>query len=428
MVGPLQWGVGGAALATVVSQAVSVLLCLEFVRRRIPALHMRRADWRVSRADLGEHLRLGLPMGFQASIIAIGTLSVQVALNELGAESVAAYTAASRVDGLAVALLQSLGLAVSMFAAQNHGGGRPDRIRRGVVQATWMSVAAALVLGGLLIAFGRHLVHLFIEDGSDAVFDMAGQMLAINGATYWILGILFVLRGALQGLGHTVIPTITGVIELVMRVAAAVVLGSLIGFAGVAMSNPLAWLGAVVVLVPAYVVAHRELARMRVTPLAPTPTTPIAVIGPTDGSMVVDAVVTRPIPLPARARSPGRCRSCRADVVRSLARQGAPGRSAASFQPTWPAITRDRPYGPGAGCRRGGALPRARQRGRRAPPTPCWSRANTSTTDAPTTSRRITVSPHVAKRERISIDTATPVRTDPATAPATGPASARPAR
>jgi len=318
MVGPLSWGVGGAALATAVSQAVSVLLCLEFVRRRIPALHMRRADWRVSRADLGEHLRLGLPMGFQASIIAIGTLSVQVALNELGAESVAAYTAASRVDGLAVALLQSLGLAVSMFAAQNHGGGRPDRIRRGVVQATWMSVAAALVLGGLLIAFGRHLVHLFIEDGSDAVFDMAGQMLAINGATYWILGILFVLRGALQGLGHTVIPTITGVIELVMRVAAAVVLGSLIGFAGVAMSNPLAWLGAVVVLVPAYVVAHRELARMRVTPLAPTPTTPIAVIGPTDGSMVVDAVVTRPIPLPVTGPQPA--------VLRRLRRPLAPAR------------------------------------------------------------------------------------------------------
>jgi putative MATE family efflux protein len=308
MVGPFGWGVGGAAVATVVSQAISVLLCLEFVRRRMPVLHVRREDWRVSRAELAEHLRLGLPMGFQASIIAIGTLSVQIALNELGADAVAAYTAASRVDGLAVALLQSLGLAVSMFVAQNHGGGRPDRIRRGVTQATWMSVAAAIVLGVLLIAFGAWLVELFVGEGSSEVVDLAAQMLAINGASYWILGILFVLRGALQGLGHTLIPTVTGVIELFMRVGAAVVLGGIFGFIGVAASNPLAWLGAVVVLVPAYIHAHRQLATAPITPMVATPTTPIAVIGPTDGSMVVDAIVTQPIVLPNAGQAGGRRR------------------------------------------------------------------------------------------------------------------------
>ncbi|MBD3943789.1 MATE family efflux transporter [Microbacterium sp. NEAU-LLC] len=303
MVGTFGWGVGGAALATVVSQAISVLLCLEFVRRRVPVLHLRREDWKVSRADLGEHLRLGLPMGFQASIIAIGTLSVQVALNELGADAVAAYTAASRVDGLAVALLQSLGLAVSMFVAQNHGGGRPDRIRKGVTQATWISLAAAVVLGALLIAFGAHLVQLFVGDAATEVVGLAAQMLAINGATYWILAVLFVLRGALQGLGHTLIPTVTGVIELVMRVAAAVVLGAVFGFIGVAASNPLAWLGAVVVLIPAYIAAHRKLALEPITPAVATPTTPIPIVGPTDGSMVVDAVVTAPIVLPTAAQT-----------------------------------------------------------------------------------------------------------------------------
>jgi putative MATE family efflux protein len=298
MVGPLAWGVGGAALATVVSQAVSVILCLEFVRRRMPVLHVRRDDWRVSRAELREHLRLGLPMGFQASIIAIGTLVVQVALNELGTDAVAAYTAASRVDGLAVALLQSLGLAVSMYVAQNHGGGRPDRILRGVQQANWIAVGAAIVLGALMIAFGSAIVQLFVGAGSGEVVDLAAQMLAINGATYWMLGILFVLRGALQGLGHTLIPTVTGVIELFMRVGAAVVLGAVFGFVGVAASNPLAWLGAIVVLVPAYLHARRQLAAAPVRPLVMTPTTPIAVVGPTEGSMVVDAVVTRPIVLP----------------------------------------------------------------------------------------------------------------------------------
>src|SRR5690606_4918712 len=89
MVGPLDWGVAGAAWATVVAQAISVLLCLLYMWRRVPVLHVHREDWRISRVDITEHLRLGLPMGFQASIIAIGALIVQVALNTLGSEAVA---------------------------------------------------------------------------------------------------------------------------------------------------------------------------------------------------------------------------------------------------------------------------------------------------------------------------------------------------
>lgn len=295
MVGPLEWGVGGAAIATVVAQAVSVILCLEFVRRRLPMLHLRRIDWRVSRDDIREHLRLGLPMGFQASIIAIGTLTVQVALNSLGADAVAAYTTAARVDGLAVALLSSLGLAVSMYAAQNIGGRRPDRIRRGVIEGVWMAVAAGLLLGVVIIVAGVPLVRLFIGDGSDDVVELAHLMLIINGCGYWALGVLFILRGALQGLGHTLIPTVTGVVELVMRVTAAIVLGALIDFAGVALSNPLAWLGAIVLLVPAYLRAHRALARMPIDPVEATETSAIAIVGPTDGSMIVDAVLTQPV-------------------------------------------------------------------------------------------------------------------------------------
>jgi hypothetical protein len=123
-------------------------------------------------------------------------------------------------------------------------------------------------------------------------------MLHINGYTYTALAVLFILRGTLQGLGSTIIPTVTGVVELAMRVGAAVVLGHALGFVGVVWSNPLAWIGAVVILVPAYLRAHRALERMPVDPDEPTLTTPIAVVGPTDGSMVVDAVVTQPIPLP----------------------------------------------------------------------------------------------------------------------------------
>jgi len=314
MVGPLGWGVAGAAMATVIAQAISVVLCLGYLWRRLPVLHVHRDDWKVSRADALEHLRLGLPMGFQASIIAIGALAVQVALNTLGADAVAAYTAASRIDGLAVAFLASLGLASSMYAAQNLGARRPDRIRRGTIQALWMAVITSVVLGAIMIFFGEPVVRLFVGDGADDVVDLAHQMLIINGVTYSTLGALFVLRGVLQGVGRVLVPTVTGVVELIARVVAAVALGAVFDFAGVAMSNPLAWIGAVVILVPAYVSAHRAFGRMPVEPVETTLTTPIAVIGPGDGSHLVDAVFTAPVPvvaprlsalrLPRRTRRP----------------------------------------------------------------------------------------------------------------------------
>jgi|GEM_PF-10695 len=300
-------GVGGAALATVISQGVSVALCLWYVAKRVPVLHVSRADFRITGEDLRRHLRLGLPMGFQASIIAIGALAVQVRLNELGADAVAAYTTAARVDGLAVALLASLGLAVSTFAAQNHGAGRPDRIRRGVVQGTWMSIGGAVLLGIVLVTLGSHIVELFVGPGQQRVVDMAAQFLTVNGALYSVLGVLFVLRGALQGLGQAAVPTVTGVIELVMRVGAAMVLGAAFGFAGVVWGNPLAWFGAVALLVPAYLRAHRAMATGPVSADAVVPVPvdePQLVDGPAEGSLVAEAVVPQPRPVHESALVP----------------------------------------------------------------------------------------------------------------------------
>lgn len=267
----LGMGVGGAALATVVAQGVSVLLCLVHVRRRVPALHVRREDWRVTPAELGEHLRLGLPMGFQASIIAIGIVAVQVRLNDLGPDAVAAFTTGARVDNAALTLMASLGLAVSMFAAQNLGAGRPDRVRAGVVQALWLTVAGSAVLGVLMAASGSSLVRLFVGPDEERVVAMAAYLLQVNGLLYVVLGALFVLRGALQGLGRTGVPTVTGVLELLCRLGAAVVLGAHWGYEGVIWGSPLAWFAAMAVLVPAYARAHRTLAGqpVRVARLGP---------------------------------------------------------------------------------------------------------------------------------------------------------------
>lgn len=232
------------------------------VRAKVPVLHVVREDWRVDRASLAEHLRIGLPMGFQASIIAIGSLAVQIRINTLGPDAVAAYTTYARVDGLGVALLQSLGLAATTFAAQNVGAGKGRRIRRGIVQALGLAVGSSMMIGVVLVLAGRPLVHMFVGEGSETVIDMAVLPLHINAALYSILGVLFVLRGALQGLGQTAVPMVTGVIELVMRLGTAIVLGAVFGYAGVVWGTPLAWAGAVALLIPAYVRAHRRLAAL----------------------------------------------------------------------------------------------------------------------------------------------------------------------
>lgn len=282
MVGPLALGVAGAALATVAAQALSVVLCLLYVWRRLPILHVARADFRLKRSELWEHVRLGLPMGFQASIIAIGTLTVQVSLNTLGTDAVAAFTAASRIDGIAMAFLSSMGIAVSVYVSQNMGAGRPDRVRKGVAQALWMSLSASVVLGALVVTTGTAAVRLFIGEGSDDIVHLAWLALVISGVGYSALGVLFVLRSALQGLGHALVPTLSGMIEVVARVVAAIVLGAAFGYVGVALSNPLAWIGATILLVPAYVRVHKQLSTVARADTAPKPTST-----PTEPLMVV---------------------------------------------------------------------------------------------------------------------------------------------
>ncbi|WP_426007314.1 MATE family efflux transporter [Paenarthrobacter sp. NyZ202] len=265
-VGPLRMGVAGAALATVAAQAITVVMCIEFIRRRIPALHLSRAVLRPDAASLREHIRLGLPMGFQMAIISAGSLAVQFRLNELGSVSVASYTSAYRVDSFAVALLMSLGLAVSVFVAQNHGAHRLDRIRSGVLHALYVATASSVILGILLVVAGPFIIRIFIGDESAAVVELAMSGLTLNSCLYTVLGVLFVLRGALQGLGYTLIPTVTGAVELGARIATALWLAPAFGYGGIIWGTPLAWIAAVVILVPTYLVARKRL--ISVPPIA----------------------------------------------------------------------------------------------------------------------------------------------------------------
>ena len=252
-------GVAGAGYATVSAQVIAALLCWIYIRMRIPLLMIRRRDLRFDWHDIVQHLKVGLPMGFQMSIIAIGAVILQVMLNTLGTNAVAAYTAAGRIDQLATLPSASFGVAMATFAAQNLGAKEYGRIRRGVYQTLMVNVGLSAVLGVVIILFSKPLVNLFLGPNQPAVTALAQTYFHFNASMYWLLAILFTIRNLLQGLGQTLVPTVAGFFELGMRAFAAIFLVVPFGFAGASAANPLAWFGSVLVLVSSYVRTMRRI-------------------------------------------------------------------------------------------------------------------------------------------------------------------------
>ncbi|CBL91723.1 MATE family efflux transporter [Leuconostoc gasicomitatum] len=248
----LNYGVAGAALATVIAQLVSTILSFWHIYRFSPLLQVHRSDFKWDPVDIRIHLRAGLPMGFQSSIIAIGALVLQGALNTLGTDAVAATTAAQRIDQVATLPLMSFGITMATFAAQNYGAKQYERILIGVKQALFMSMGFGLFMGILEISFGDFAVMLFVGADQQRVLELAQQYFWANGAFYYILSALFIIRYVLQGLNDSKTPTFAGIAELMMRTVAAITLVGPFGFFGASLANVLAWIGSLIVMIPAY--------------------------------------------------------------------------------------------------------------------------------------------------------------------------------
>jgi putative MATE family efflux protein len=253
-------GTAGAGLATVAAQFISVCLCLGFIQKKIPILRLSKEDWRFAKGELWIHLRQALPMGFQMSIIAIGMVVVQFALNGLGTTAVAAYTAAVKVDMVASMPMASFGVAMATYTAQNFGARKYERIKNGCLQCALISGSFSVVIGIIFVFFGRVFVTPFIGSNKGAV-ELAQTYLMIYGSCYVILSMLFIFRNSLQGLGNSLIPTIGGIMELLMRSFAAIALSVPFGFAGICWASPLAWLGAFVPVIIAFRLTIKKLMR-----------------------------------------------------------------------------------------------------------------------------------------------------------------------
>lgn len=254
-------GVGGAALATMLSQGISALLCAGFIVFKVPWLHFTSGDFRhLGRALNWRLLRTGLPMGFQTSVIAIGVIIIQAALNTLGTEAVAAFTSALRINSMGVMPLMSFGLAMATYTGQNLGAGRPDRILLGVRHGCYLALAYSCVAAAIAFLAGEPLMRVFVGQGQENVVGMGSLYLRVQGTMYWVLGLLFIFRNTLQGLGNSLVPTIAGIGELVMRFIAAFFVIPAIGIMGVCISSPMAWAGSCLPLAIAYFIwRHRRI-------------------------------------------------------------------------------------------------------------------------------------------------------------------------
>lgn len=252
-------GVAGAAWATIIAQLLSGILCILYMIKKLPILRFHKNDWKPDCHWIVRHLKVGLPMAFQMSIIAIGTMILQTALNALGATAVAAFTAAQKIDTVATQPLMSFGVTMSTYAAQNYGAGNISRIRQGVRQCSILSVVVSLLSGAGIILASTTFVKLFVGGDQPEVIRLAKIYLIFNCSMYFMLSLLFIYRYTLQGLGKSLIPTVAGIMELIMRTIAAVFLAQSIGFAGVSMASPIAWIGALIPLAFAYFYTIKKL-------------------------------------------------------------------------------------------------------------------------------------------------------------------------
>ena len=229
------------------------LILTSALNRKFEVLHMQKGELAFSKRACTRLMGIGVPMGLQCSITAIGSVIMQWAVNVLGSTAVAAVTAASKTMNLLTVPLESIGTAMATYSGQNLGAARMDRVRKGVTSAlliaTVYSIASALILHFADVA----VMSLFLDTTTEVeIVAMGREYLFWNSVFFVPLGALIVWRYSIQGLGFSTLAMMAGVAEMIARTAVAIVLVPMLGYFGAELANPAAWIAACIFLYPAY--------------------------------------------------------------------------------------------------------------------------------------------------------------------------------
>lgn len=237
-------GVAGAAYATIISQGVSSVLCLIYTYKKYKILRLKKEDFRIKKRVYIKHLKIGIPMALQFSITAIGIMTVQGALNVFGSTVIAAYTAASKVLQIVMQPAITFGVTMATYCGQNLGAKNYGRIKEGVKKCTEISIITSIIAGLILVFGGKFFVGLFITNPDASILAYAQECLNYSAVFFIPLGLIFIYRNALQGMGESFVPMMAGAYELIARAIVAFTLPRFIDYTGICLADPIAWLAA----------------------------------------------------------------------------------------------------------------------------------------------------------------------------------------
>ncbi len=253
----LGMNVNGPALATVLSQLIAGGSCLIYMKKKFPILKLSSGDLKLGRHHTSVLISMGIPFGLQYSITAIGSVILQTAVNGLGTVAVASMTAGSKVSMFVVCPFDALGGTMATYAGQNIGAKNIQRVKTGVWTAQMLGTIYAVFIFIVLFFAGRNILHLFTS--TDLVIEQAMMYLLANSVSYTLLAAVNIFRFAIQGMGFSTFAIISGVMEMIARILVAFILVPMIGFAGAIWASPVAWLFAVVFLIPGFYYCCRKL-------------------------------------------------------------------------------------------------------------------------------------------------------------------------
>lgn len=252
-------GVAGAGIATWLSQALSVILCLWYIRKRMQLLIPKGEERRFDNKRTSILLNNGVPMGLQFSITGIGIIMLQSANNALGTTCVAAFTASMRIKYLFTCVFENIGVAMATYCGQNLGARRMDRVTKGVKDAITLMLIYFVFTFALIYPFADWMMRLFVDSGEAEVVGRAAQFMRIANYFYPALGLLTILRYSIQGLGFSNLSMLSGVMEMIARCGVSLWLVPALAWTGVCLGDPVAWIMADLFLIPAFLWVQRRL-------------------------------------------------------------------------------------------------------------------------------------------------------------------------
>lgn len=258
-VGAFKMGVAGAAYATVISQGVSVALCIWYVVKKCRVLLFSRRELTLDKPLLSDLATTGMSMGLMYAIVSVGSVILQGAVNSFGTSTITAHTAARKIDDIFMLPLGTIALASSTFASQNFGAGKMDRVKKGIKYSIFIALGWSAFSVIVAVLFRRPMIRALTGTSDPAVIATASKYIVWNISFFFVLSFLLVLRSSLQGVGRKLVPVTGSAVEFALKIVAAAVFAPKLGYFGICISEPVIWIACAAIVIADYMLFTRRI-------------------------------------------------------------------------------------------------------------------------------------------------------------------------